>query len=114
MAECIFCRIISGEIPSQIVYQDDAVIAFRDIEPVAPFHVLVVPRRHIGSLAEVESADQETLGRLLAAAAEVARRQEAAAGGYRVVINCGEQGGQTVSHLHIHVLAGRYFGWPPG
>jgi histidine triad (HIT) family protein len=109
--DCIFCGIIRGEVPSRRVYEDDEVVAFADVAPQAPTHVLVVPRRHVRSLAEL--ADQELAGRLLLRAAAVARDLGLTAG-YRVVINTGEQGGQTVEHLHLHVLGGRAMRWPPG
>lgn len=110
-ATCIFCRIVRGEIPSTMVAGNDAAVAFRDLDPKAPVHVLVVPRTHITSLDD--SPDKATLGELLALAAEVAR-QEGLARGYRVVLNTGSDGGQTVSHLHAHVLGGRHMAWPPG
>ncbi|HEY7897371.1 MAG TPA: histidine triad nucleotide-binding protein [Gemmatimonadaceae bacterium] len=110
-ATCIFCRIVRGEIPSTMVASNDVAVAFRDLDPKAPVHVLVVPRRHITSLDD--SPDKATLGELLALATEVAR-QEGLARGYRVVLNTGSDGGQTVSHLHAHVLGGRHMAWPPG
>jgi histidine triad (HIT) family protein len=106
-ANCIFCRIAAGEIPSQRVYEDERMIAIRDINPAAPVHVLVVPREHIASLAELEEGQRDLAGHLLWGVAEVARREGVAERGYRTVINTGEEGGQTVAHLHIHLLAGR-------
>ena len=112
-SNCLFCRILRGEIPSKKVYEDDYVYAFDDIDPKAPVHVLVVPRKHIASLAEAEEGDQALLGHLLWSAAEVARAKGLAKG-YRVVISTGRDGGQTVGHLHLHVLGGRSLTWPPG
>lgn len=104
----IFTRIIDGEIPGDIVYEDEHVVAIRDIKPAAPVHVLVIPRKPVASLAELEDADRELAGRLLLATAEIARR-EGLENGYRVVINTGEHGGQTVPHLHLHLLGGKQF-----
>jgi len=114
MSQCVFCRIVSGELPATFLYEDDGGVAFPDLHPAAPTHVLVVPRRHVASLADDTADDQELLGRLLLAAAEVARRLGIAATGYRIVINTGPQAGQLVPHLHLHLLAGRELGWPPG
>ncbi len=111
--DCLFCKIVAGEIPAQKLYEDDACIAFADIHPQAPVHMLVIPRRHIGSLAHAERTDEPLLGHLLSVAAELAKRQQLAKG-FRVVLNIGEQGGQTVDHLHLHVLGGRAMHWPPG
>jgi histidine triad (HIT) family protein len=107
MPDCIFCRIVAGEIPSNRVLEDEHLIAFRDIQPAAPVHVLVVPRRHLASLDALEDGDAELAGRLMAAARDVARQEGVAESGYRVVINTGAHGGQTVGHLHVHVLGGR-------
>jgi histidine triad (HIT) family protein len=111
---CLFCRIVSDEIPSTRVAEDDAVIAFRDINPRAPTHILVVPREHIPSAADLTDADGQLLGHIFALAAEIARSEGIAAGGYRIVTNIGKWGGQTVDHLHFHLMGGRAFGWPPG
>ncbi len=111
--DCLFCRIAAGEVPAQIVHQDDQVVAFRDIAPKAPVHVLVVPRAHWRSLADVPSSQTQALGHLLA----TCRHLAATLGlddGYRVVINTGPDGGQTVDHLHVHLLGGRQLDWPPG
>ncbi len=110
---CLFCRIIDGSIPSTAVYQDEQCYAFNDIDPKAPVHVLVIPRKHIASLAEAGPEDEGLLGHLLAAAAEIARLK-GLGNGYRVVISTGKDGGQTVAHLHVHVLGGRAMHWPPG
>ena len=110
---CLFCKIASGEIPSTAVYQDERVYAFADINPKAPVHVLIVPREHIGSLAEAAPEQNTLLGHLFWAAAEIARKKGLNKG-YRVVVNTGEEGGQTVDHLHLHLLGGRQMTWPPG
>jgi len=109
----IFKRIIDGEIAADIVYQDEQCLAFRDISPQSPTHILVIPRKEIPSLAEVAEENVPLMGHLLAVVRDLAR-QEGLADGYRVVINCGPDGGQTVDHLHLHLLGGRRHGWPPG
>jgi histidine triad (HIT) family protein len=111
---CLFCRIVAGEIPSTRVVEDDAVIAFRDINPRAPTHILVVTREHIPSAGDLTEADGPVLGRIFATAAELARSEGIADGGYRIVTNIGAWGGQSVDHLHFHLMGGRAFGWPPG
>lgn len=113
VAECIFCRIARGEIPAQLVYEGADVVAFRDLNPQAPTHILVIPRRHLSSLHQ-SGEDPALLGTLLRAAREVAEGAEIDASGYRVVINTGPDAGQSVAHLHLHVLGGRAMGWPPG
>lgn len=110
MESCIFCKIAGGAIPTPFVYEDDAAVAFRDLQPQAPVHLLVVPRRHVASLGE--ASDEALLGRLLAAARAAAAR--AGLQQYRVVINTGADAGQSVFHLHLHVLGGRVMAWPPG
>lgn len=114
MSKNIFARIAAGELPAQIVYQDDRAVAFRDINPQAPVHVLVIPRRDIARIGEARPQDAELLGHLLWVATEVARREGIATSGYRLVINNGPHAGESVPHLHIHVLGGRAMGWPPG
>jgi len=111
---CLFCRIATGEIPAKKIYEDDHVIAFHDINPQAPTHVLVVPRKHIASLDEMSDADAQIVGNVLLHAAQIARDQQLTSDGYRVVVNTGEAAGQTVFHIHFHLLGGRNFGWPPG
>jgi len=111
--DCIFCKIAAGAIPSKKVWEDDAVYAFHDIDPKAPTHILVIPKKHVASLAHAEAADAALLGRLLLAAATIAREQGLGKG-YRVVISTGAEGGQTVDHLHLHLLGGRQMHWPPG
>ena len=110
----IFERIIAGEFGTEFVYEDDRVVAFRDIHPQAPVHVLVVPRRPIPGISAMTAEDEALIGHLMFVGTEVARRVGVAAGGYRFVINDGTNGGQTVPHLHLHVLGGRAMGWPPG
>ena len=105
--ECIFCRIIAGQIPADVVFQDKDFIAFRDIHPQAPQHILIVPKAHIASLTEVNGKQKGLMGRLLLVAKEVAQKESIAAKGYRVTINCGTDGGQLVPHLHLHLLGGR-------
>jgi histidine triad (HIT) family protein len=112
MADCIFCRVASGEIPAQVVRRGDGMLAFRDINPQAPTHLLVVPTEHVPSLNEVR--DEALLGRLLAFARDAAREAGIADEGYRVVVNTNSEAGQTVFHLHLHVLGGRAMRWPPG
>ena len=111
---CLFCRIAAGEIPATRVYEDEAVIAIRDIAPRAPSHVLFLPRQHIVSAAELTPADGPMLGQLFGAAAAFARAEGLTGDGYRMVTNVGEWGGQTVAHLHVHLLGGRSMAWPPG
>jgi histidine triad (HIT) family protein len=112
--QCLFCRIVSGDIPAKKVFEDDDVVAFEDINPQAPTHLLAVPRKHIAALDALTDADDVTVGRLLVRAAEIARSRHLEKDGYRVVINNGESAGQTVFHIHAHILGGRVFGWPPG
>jgi histidine triad (HIT) family protein len=114
MSDCIFCKIIAGEIPCEKICEDDEMIAFHDIRPVAPVHFLVIPRKHIKSLMHLEAEDAALAGRLLNKAQELAQEQHCGENGARFVINAGHDGGQTVDHLHIHVLGGRALGWPPG
>lgn len=111
---CLFCKIASGEIPSSKVFEDDVCVAFNDITPQAPTHILIIPREHIDSLDKAEDNHGATLGRLLLAAGHIARDKGFAENGYRVVINTNADGGQTVFHLHVHLLAGRTFVFPPG
>ncbi|HWH24842.1 MAG TPA: histidine triad nucleotide-binding protein [Candidatus Limnocylindria bacterium] len=112
--DCLFCSIAAGEVPADIVQQDDLVVAFRDITPKAPTHVLLIPRRHIASAADLSGTDSEMLGRLFAVAAQVARDAGVAEDGFRLVTNSGPAAGQSVAHLHFHLLGGRSLGWPPG
>ena len=111
--DCLFCKIIAGQIPANVAYQDDLSYAFYDIHPQAPKHALVLPRKHIVSLAHTGPEDQSLMGHLLKVAAKIAK-QEGLARGFRIVINSGDDGGQTVGHLHVHVMGGRAMHWPPG
>jgi len=113
-SQCLFCRIASGEIPSTRVYADEDVYAFRDINPAAPQHILVIPRKHMASLNDADDTDKALMGKLLLTARQIAHDQGFADDGFRTVINTGSYGGQTVFHLHVHVLSGRHLGWPPG
>ncbi|MGM0535994.1 MAG: histidine triad nucleotide-binding protein [Pseudomonadota bacterium] len=112
--DCLFCKIIEREIPADIVYEDDAVLAFNDINPQAPTHMLIVPKQHIATLNDIEEADLALVGRLQYTAAKLAAEQGFAEQGYRVVMNCNDQGGQTVYHIHMHLMGGRRFTWPAG
>ena len=112
--DCIFCKIASGEMDSDLVYEDEDCVAFRDINPQAPTHILVIPRKHIVGLAEAEAADGALLGKLLLVAAEIAGDEGLDESGYRGVVNWGPDAGMAVPHLHIHVLGGRAMSWPPG
>lgn len=114
MDNCIFCKIIERQQPARIVYEDDQVVAIEDIRPQAPVHLLVMPRKHLPSLKEAEDADELMLGHLFTVAAQLARERQLETRGYRTVINNGPWAGQTVDHLHVHVLGGRTFHWPPG
>jgi histidine triad (HIT) family protein len=111
---CLFCRIVAGEVPADVVYQDERSLAFRDINPQAPAHLLVVPRDHMESLDEASQRDEALLGHLLRVAARIANEQGLSESGYRTVVNTGAGAGQSVFHLHLHVLGGRPLGWPPG
>ena len=111
---CLFCKIVSGEIPGDVAHQDDSCVVIRDINPQAPLHVLVIPRDHIESLDDASQKDEGLLGHLLRVGARVANDSEHGEGGFRTVINTGEGAGQSVFHLHVHVLAGRRMSWPPG
>lgn len=111
---CLFCKIIAGEIPAVRVYEDDQVIAVNDINPQAPMHVLVVPKRHIATLNDVSHADEGLLGAMVRVAAKVAKQHGHDGPGFRSVFNCNAQAGQTVFHIHLHVLGGRVLTWPPG
>ncbi|MDP1808221.1 MAG: histidine triad nucleotide-binding protein [Actinomycetota bacterium] len=114
MDDCIFCRIATGKLASDIVYEDNDVIAFTDINPEAPTHLLVVPRRHIASLNTAEPADAELLGKAMLTAASLAKQRGLDGPGYRIVANTGKEAGQTVDHIHFHLLGGRFMSWPPG
>ena len=111
---CLFCKIVAGDIKAKVVYQDDSVLAFHDIDPKAPLHVLVIPKRHIATLNDPRPGDAELMGRLILTAQHIAREQGIADAGYRTVINCNRDGGQAVYHIHLHLLGGRQMQWPPG
>ena len=112
--DCLFCKIIAGEIPADIVYESDHAIAFRDINPQAPTHVLVIPRQHIATINDLQPGDEAVVGNLFLAAKQIAADEGIAEPGFRVAMNCNAAAGQTVFHLHLHVLGGRQLGWPPG
>lgn len=111
---CLFCRIVAGEIPASKVYEDDDLLAFNDVNPQAPLHVLLVPKRHIATLNDLLETDDSLTGKLVRAAGAIAREKGHADGGYRTLFNCNSDAGQTVFHIHLHLLAGRRLGWPPG
>lgn len=112
--DCLFCRIVAGDIPASVIAEGEEWVAFRDIHPQAPTHVLVVPRRHVSTLDDLGSGDESLAGALVGAAARLARAEGLVEGGYRVVMNCGAGAGQSVFHIHLHLLGGRRFSWPPG
>ncbi|GKW48530.1 histidine triad nucleotide-binding protein [Halomonas sp. NCCP-2165] len=112
--DCLFCKIINREIPADIVYEDEHVLAFNDINPQAPTHMLIIPKTHIATLNDVEEADLALVGRLQYTAAKLAKEAGFAEEGYRVLMNCNEKGGQTVYHIHMHLMGGRRFTWPAG
>ena len=114
MPECIFCKMVKGEIQPDVVYQDDQVLAFRDLNPQAPTHVLVIPKEHIATLNDLDESHGDLMGRLFVAARKVAAAEGIAERGYRTVLNCNAEAGQSVFHLHLHVLGGRPMRWPPG
>ena len=114
MPECLFCRIIDREIDASIVYEDEHIVAFNDVNPQAPTHVLVVPRRHIGSLNELSPDDDALVGEIVRRAAAIAKQRGISSGGYRAVFNTNRDAGQTVFHIHLHLLGGRTMHWPPG
>ncbi len=111
---CLFCKIVTGEIPSKKVHEDDHLVAFEDINPQAPLHVLVVPRRHISTLNDLQVEDDGLVGSMVRQAAAIAKERGVESGGYRTVFNCNSDAGQTVFHIHLHVLGGRRMKWPPG
>ena len=108
--DCIFCKIIKGEIPSSKVYEDEEILAFNDINPAAPIHVLVIPKKHITSLADMEDGDEKVVGKIYKVINQIAETQGFKENGYRVIVNCGKDGGQEVGHLHFHLLAGKQLG----
>ena len=112
--QCLFCRIVAGEIPADIVRSDEDLVAFRDLHPQAPTHLLLIPRKHIASVSDLSPEDAETMGKLFLAAKDLAQEEGIEDGGYRMVVNAGPDAGQTVFHIHLHLLGGRGMGWPPG
>lgn len=113
-SDCLFCRIVSGELPASHIYSDDSVVAIRDISPQAPTHILLLSRKHVASVRELGEAEHDLIGKICAVGTELATREGIAEDGYRLVINVGRNGGQTVDHLHVHMLGGRRMNWPPG
>ncbi len=114
MNECLFCNMVSGAIPCDKVYENEYVLAFRDIDPKAPTHILIIPKKHIKTLNEINKNDQDLLGELLLTAKKIAKDEGIDTSGYRTVFNCNSDGGQTVFHIHMHLLGGRQMAWPPG
>lgn len=110
MENCLFCKIIKGEIPSEKIYEDDEILAFKDIAPAAPIHILVIPKKHITSLAQMEKEDEVLIGKIYGVINQIAKEQKFIDNGYRVIVNCGKDGGQEVMHLHFHILAGKKLG----
>lgn len=113
-ADCLFCKIARGELRSDVLHRDERIVAFRDVNPQAPFHALVVPIRHVATLDDLGDGDGELLGRMVLRGRALAREHGLAGGGYRLILNCGPDGGQSVSHVHMHLLGGRKMAWPPG
>jgi histidine triad (HIT) family protein len=114
MPDCLFCKIANHDIPASIVYEDDAVVAFNDINPQAPTHILIVPREHIASLNDLSPKHDQIVGEVVRRAAAIAAERKIAVGGYRTVFNTNKEAGQTVFHIHLHLIGGRSLGWPPG
>ena len=114
MNECLFCKMVSGVIPCDKVHENENVLAFRDIDPKAPTHILIIPKKHITTLNEINENDQDLLGELLLTAKKIAKNEGIDTSGYRTVFNCNSDGGQTVFHIHMHLLGGRPMAWPPG
>lgn len=112
--DCLFCKIIEQTIPADIVWEDERVLAFRDINPQAPTHILIIPRKHIATINDIEPEDHTLIGHMVTTAKQLALQEGFSDPGYRLAMNCNEQGGQTVFHIHLHLLGGRQFTWPPG
>ena len=112
--DCLFCKIVDGDVPAEIVYENDALVAFRDIAPKAPTHILLIPRRHIATMNDLQDGDTSLAGELFVTAAKIAADEGLADDGYRAVMNCNEAAGQSVFHIHLHLLGGRRMSWPPG
>lgn len=114
MDNCVFCSIIEGKIPSQKVYEDDKILCFKDINPEAPIHLIIIPKKHIESINDLENKDVELIGHIFLKVKQIAKELKIDESGYRIVNNCGKDGGQTVPHIHFHLLGGRSLNWPPG
>lgn len=114
MSDCLFCKILDGEIPCDRVYENDQVIAFRDVNPQAPTHILVIPRKHVSTINDLTADDKDIVGEMMLAAQTIAKQEGIEESGYRLVMNCNEGAGQTVFHIHLHILGGRRMNWPPG
>jgi len=114
MSDCLFCKISNGQIPAKIVYQDDKAMAFEDIHPEAPIHVIIIPRKHIPTVLDITDEDQDIMGYLCLIAKKIAVDKSLTKDGFRLILNYGKSGGQEIPHIHIHMLGGRLFGWPPG
>jgi histidine triad (HIT) family protein len=114
MSDCIFCKMASGEIQPDVVFEDEEILAFRDLNPQAPTHILIIPKRHIATTNDLEAGDASLIGRLVLAAKQIAAQEGLSERGYRTVLNCNAEAGQSVFHLHLHLLGGRPMGWPPG
>ena len=114
MSDCLFCKIRDGEIPADLVYQNDEVLAFNDVNPQAPTHLLIIPKKHVSTVNDVNQEDEVMMGKLFSAAKQIAAEKGLSDDGYRLVVNCNEGAGQTVFHIHMHLLAGRAMTWPPG
>jgi len=112
--DCIFCKIVKKEIPAKIVYSDKDVLAFEDINPQAPIHIIIIPQKHIEKLAEINESDISLIGRMVFIATKIAKEKKISDSGYRLVLNCNRDAGQTIFHIHLHLLGGRKFSWPPG
>lgn len=114
MTDCLFCKIRDGEIPSETVYENDDILAFKDVNPHSPTHILIVPRKHIATINDLEDDDAEIMGKMMLAAQDISSFEGIAEAGYRLVINCNADAGQTVYHIHMHLMGGRNMAWPPG
>ena len=114
MAECLFCRIVSKKVPAKFIYEDERIMAFEDINPQAPVHALVIPKKHISTTLDIEDEDNELIGHLFQTAGKIAKEKGIAERGFRLVVNTNQEAGQTVYHVHIHILGGRHMHWPPG
>lgn len=114
MSDCLFCKILDGDIPADAVFENDDVLAFNDVNPQAPVHVLIIPKKHISTVNDIDAGDEVIMGKLVSVAKMIAAQQGIADDGYRLVLNCNEKAGQTVFHIHMHLLGGRSMSWPPG